>query len=82
MIKVCANCKNKLGRFDKYCRYCGAPKGEGIYIVERFAMIYGPPFDAVHECEKCGYTWKNSGLGSDEQGWCPKCGGKAPAKYE
>ena len=54
----------------------GRPK----YIEDRFAMIYGPPYHAEHECSKCGHTWTNSGLGSDKQNFCPKCGGEAPAK--
>ena len=50
----------------------GRPK----YIEDRFAMIYGPPYHAEHECSKCGHTWTNSGLGSDRQSFCPKCGGE------
>ena len=79
---VCANCRSAYRKNDKYCRYCGAPHGTPIYIDDRFAMIYGPPFSVVHECKICGYTWENGGLGADTQMWCPECGGEAPRKAE
>ena len=78
---ICANCKNHYIKGDKYCRYCGAPNGSPRYIDDMIACIYGPPFKSTHKCEKCGFTWKNSGLGADGQNWCPECGGKAPAEY-
>ena len=77
---ICSNCKNRYTEGDKFCRYCGAPNGTPVYITDRYAMIYGPPYSAVHKCEKCGYEWKTSGLGRDKQNWCPRCGGEAPAK--
>ena len=77
--KVCANCGNDYNAGDKYCRYCGAPMGKPEYIEEVFAFIYGPmPIDRVHTCIRCGYSWKTC-LMVDEERWCPKCGGAAPA---
>lgn len=75
---VCENCGNRYRQGDKYCRYCGAPQGEPKYIIENFAAIYGPPYCNEHKCRECGYTWESSGLGSDGEGYCPKCGGEAP----
>ena len=77
---ICANCKSRYIEGDKYCRYCGAPNGSPEYIQETFASIYGPPYRSAHKCKECGFSWENSGLGSDRQKWCPKCGGKAPVE--
>ena len=78
--KVCANCKNSYREGDKYCRYCGAPLGTPEFIDEDFACIYGPPpVERAHKCAKCGFTWTTS-LMIDNEKWCPKCGGEAPAK--
>lgn len=77
--EVCSNCRGRYKEGDKYCRYCGAPMGKPEYVNMEFACIYGPPFRTKHTCEKCGYSWENSGLGRDRQKNCPQCGGSAPA---
>ena len=77
--KVCANCGQYYNDGDKYCRFCGAPMGEPEYIDDIMACIYGPPpVKRTHKCEKCGYRWKTMKMIDNEQ-WCPKCGGPAPA---
>jgi len=79
---VCANCKKAYVKGDKYCRYCGAPMGKPEYIEEDFGCIYGPPpTKRVHTCAKCGYSWQTY-LMIDDEKWCPKCGGAAPAPGE
>ncbi|MBQ6621246.1 MAG: zinc ribbon domain-containing protein [Mogibacterium sp.] len=79
MRKVCANCKNTYISGDKYCRYCGAPLGRPQFIPEDFACIYGPPPERrKHKCAKCGYSWVTDYMIDDER-FCPKCGGEAPA---
>ena len=77
--KVCSNCNNKYIEGDKYCRYCGAPMGKPSYIDDNFACIYGPPpEERIHVCENCGYSWQTHEM-VDNQKWCPKCRGNAPA---
>ena len=77
--EVCANCHNSYVKGDKYCRFCGAPMGDPIFIAETFACIYGPrPVKRNHTCEKCGFTWETQSM-VDRAAWCPKCGGSAPA---
>ncbi len=78
--EVCANCKQTYIKGDKYCRYCGAPLGDPVYIQEVFACIYGPePVERVHNCSRCGYTWTTTQMIDDER-YCPKCGGYAPGR--
>ena len=80
-MKVCSNCKKPYIEGDAYCRYCGAPMGTPVFIPEALECLYGPPVTCTHVCEKCGFTWKRSFLGSaagDDQRFCPKCGGGAP----
>lgn len=80
MRKVCGNCNNSYIDGDKYCRYCGAPLGKPEFIEEDFACIYGPPpVTRKHTCAKCGYSWETT-LMIDNERWCPKCGGSAPAE--
>ena len=67
---ICSNCKNRYTEGDKFCRYCGAPNGTPVYIIDRYAMIYGPPYSAVHKCEKCGYE---PAEGTTPR-FCPECG--------
>ncbi len=82
MRKVCANCKENYINGDKYCRYCGAPMGKPAYIEEDFACIYGPPpVKRTHTCAKCGYSWETNRM-IDNERYCPKCGGSAPASGE
>lgn len=79
-IPRCSNCGRGYNPDDKYCRYCGARSGKPTYISDDFAMIYGPPYTAEHTCAKCGFSWETRGLGSDNQRYCPECGGEAPGK--
>ena len=76
----CSNCGMGYNREDKYCRFCGAKNGNPVFIPASYSMIYGPPFTAEHTCAKCGFSWEISGLGSDNQRYCPECGGEAPRK--
>ena len=79
MRTVCNNCKNRYIEGDKYCRFCGAPMGKPDFIEETFACIYGPmPVKRKHTCEKCNFTWETHSM-VDREGWCPECGGSAPA---
>ena len=74
--KACMNCKSPYIHGDKYCRYCGAPMGTPIFILDDRACIYGPmPVSRTHECTVCGYSWVKS-LMIDKELWCPMCGGK------
>ena len=75
---VCANCKGEYNQGDKYCRYCGAPLGDPVFINDGFPVLYGPmPETREHKCEKCGYTWRTT-LMLDREKFCPLCGGAAP----
>ncbi|MCR5794933.1 MAG: zinc ribbon domain-containing protein [Solobacterium sp.] len=75
MKAVCANCKQTYIKGDKYCRCCGAPLGDPVYIPLDFDCIYGPlPMDWMYECSKCGYIWTMEWMG-DIAYYCPKCGG-------
>ena len=77
-IAACGNCKNKWTTGDKYCRYCGAPRGTPVYIFEDFAYIYGPPPEKrTHQCANCNYEWETE-LMIDDELYCPLCGGDAP----
>ncbi len=77
-VRVCANCKNNYIDGDRYCRFCGAPMGKPKYIVQEIVCIYGPPpVKRNHVCRECGYSWETRSM-VDRQGFCPKCGGKAP----
>lgn len=79
---VCANCQNFYRDGDKYCRYCGAELGKPLFIEKWIACIYGPPpIKRTHTCEKCGFSWETFEM-IDEEGWCPQCGGAAPATSE
>ncbi len=73
---VCMNCNNTYIYGDKYCRYCGAPMGTPIFIVDVRECIYGPkPVIRTHVCSECGYSWENCVM-IDRERWCPMCGGK------
>ncbi|MCR4640453.1 MAG: zinc ribbon domain-containing protein [Lachnospiraceae bacterium] len=80
--RQCGNCHESLKEGDAYCRYCGTKAGEGDFEpYQNFhACIYGPePEWREHKCVVCGYTWSNCAM-IDEQRYCPKCGGAAPAE--
>ena len=74
----CGNCGMGYNPADRYCRYCGAPNGDPVYIDDDFACIYGPcPMVRVHTCRSCGHRWETE-LMVDRERYCPKCGGRAP----
>ncbi len=73
----CGNCHERLGKNDKYCRYCGTKRGEGKFRPYQNLMqcIYGPmPVKRVHRCKKCGKKWETI-LMIDDEKYCPDCGG-------
>lgn len=81
----CGNCGNKLEPDDRYCRMCGAKRGEGKYepCLETLDALYiiqpdgENPLPALHSCTKCGYCWTVCQR-NDRQKYCPMCGGLAP----
>lgn len=72
----CGNCHKNLGEKDKYCRYCGTPRGEGKFEPFRNEVycVYAPPMTTRHKCKECGYSWTVKTLGKDNAKFCPKCG--------
>ena len=77
----CGNCHSYVDEGDAYCRICGTKVGEGKYepYQEIMQCIYGPmPEERIHTCQDCGYSWKTMFM-IDNQHYCPKCGGPAPA---
>ena len=77
----CQSCEKVAEPSDKYCRYCGAAIGQPKFRpgVRNIAQIYGPPpMRKEHNCEACGHRWRSFG-GSDEQKYCPVCGGNVSA---
>lgn len=71
----CGNCTKHMGEEDKYCRYCGTPRGEGKFLPYRNDVycVYGPPITSMFQCPSCGFSWKVSTLGYDNAKYCPKC---------
>ena len=80
----CGNCHEKMGLFDKFCRYCGTPRGEGAFEpYENYVdTVYAPPMKTRHTCLNCGYKWIVKDLGEDEARFCPKCRGNLDSQYE
>ena len=73
----CGECHAFIGEADKFCRYCGTPKGKGKFLPYENVVecVYGPPTTTTHTCTKCGYTWKVNQLSEDRAKFCPKCCG-------
>ena len=80
----CGNCHAVLEKEDKYCRYCGTPRGEGAFEPYRneILLLYGPPIRSKFTCPGCGYSWTSSGFGGDPAKYCPKCGSKVKVQEE
>ncbi len=80
----CGNCFAKLEKHDKYCRYCGTPRGEGAFLPSENEplRIYAPPVTTRHKCTNCGYSWVIKRLGRDRAEYCPKCRSKLETQYE
>ena len=80
----CGNCHSILEDDDKYCRYCGTPRGEGAFLPYKNIVmcIYAPPIETKHKCKKCGYSWVTNALGRDRAEYCPRCRGKLKSKYK
>ena len=74
----CGNCHNYIDKDDKYCRYCGTPRGEGEFkpFKNMIEYVYGSPMETKHRCTNCGYSWTVNTLGRDRAEYCPKCAGK------
>ena len=80
----CGNCHAGIEEGDRYCRRCGTKVGEGSFSPYQNMMwcIYGPrPQKRIHTCVNCGYSWSTYSMIDDEL-FCPKCGGNAPAQEE
>ena len=73
----CGKCHAMIGENDMFCRYCGTPKGKGLFLPYENVLecVYGPPTTTTHTCKECGHTWKVHGLCEDRARFCPKCGG-------
>lgn len=80
----CGNCHADMEDGDRFCRYCGTPRGEGAFLPynNEVLCIYAPPMETRHKCKKCGYSWVRSRLGVDNAEFCPKCRGKLKTKYK
>lgn len=79
----CRKCHKFLSEDDRFCRYCGTPKGKGLFLPYENvqACVYGPPVDTFHTCSNCGFSWTVSALGIDRAAFCPKCGGQVSTDY-
>lgn len=71
----CGNCHSEMNPNDKYCRYCGTPKGKGEFSPYRNVMycVYGPPVKEMFQCQACGHRWTVETLGADNPKYCPQC---------
>lgn len=79
MTPFCPECGGAWIEGDRYCRYCGAKKDAPQYAMPDFACIYGPaPRIRKHFCKQCGHSWETNCM-VDNESFCPKCGGEAPA---
>ena len=72
----CGNCHEYMGDQDKYCKYCGARRGEGAFAPFENIVncVYGPPIKVKYNCKVCGHSWIVRTLGSDNSKYCPECG--------
>ena len=72
----CGNCHERINRRDKYCRYCGTKRGQGLFAPYENLMqcIYGPmPVKRARKCTNCGKEWTTI-LMIDNEDYCPDCG--------
>lgn len=75
----CGNCHAEMGPKDKYCKYCGTKRGEGLFLpyVNHMYAVYGPPITKEYSCKRCKHKWITVALGGGEDSkYCPECGKK------
>ena len=61
---------------DKYCKFCGTPKGEGKFepYKNMILVVYGPPITLKYMCNQCNAKWNSFGVSvEDEIKYCPQC---------
>ncbi|MBP5261611.1 MAG: zinc-ribbon domain-containing protein [Clostridiales bacterium] len=80
----CGKCHALINEEDKFCRYCGTPKGKGAFLPYEnvLSYVYGPPTETTHTCKECGYTWTVNMLCIDNAQYCPKCCGGLDSTHE
>ena len=80
----CGNCHKTITIGDRYCRFCGAKRGEDKFQPEdnNFYCVYGPPILTKFRCDDCGLSWKVTVLGGCRKTYCPNCGKSASAITE
>lgn len=78
-LNRCGNCHRELLVDAKYCEYCGAKRGTGMYNLfdfndRDFQTLYGPPPEKCsYRCLDCGKKWEHWVMGSSETDNCPYC---------
>lgn len=79
----CGNCEEVLQEDDRYCPYCGTPRGEGAFdpFWNKMLCLYGPPTTAKYRCPACGHLWITRLLGTRQYEYCPRCG-RTPLEIE
>ena len=80
----CGKCHSMMSEGDNFCRYCGTPKGKGMFLPYENVLecVYGPPVVTTHTCTQCGYSWKVNQLCEDRAAFCPKCCGVLSSSHE
>ena len=63
----CGDCHELMRPEDKYCRYCGTPRGRGKFepYSNKMYCVYGPLIREVFRCQICGHRWTTARLGGD-----------------
>ena len=79
----CGNCQEVLREGDRYCPYCGTPRGEVAFdpLLNLSAVLYGAPIKTKYRCSACGFLWIDYCVGSRNVCYCPRCG-KTPVAVE
>ncbi len=75
----CGNCGCVMGCDDKYCYFCGTPRGEGpfnIYPSGGVDILYGCPDLTKTTCPNCGKFWYRHTYSRDEDTYCTLCGSR------
>lgn len=76
----CGNCGYIMDYESKYCRMCGAPRGEGLFDIlpeEGIDFLYGSPYIYKVKCPDCGKAWLWETFNNEEETtYCVECGAK------
>ena len=60
----CGNCQSFMDDTDKFCKFCGTPKGEGKFepYKNMILVLYGPPITLKYMCNQCNAKWNSFGM--------------------